>query len=327
MKLLASISRIAAALIIIIGLLWVSLARPDFSAKEASKIPTQKIDPVALEKHTLMLSHNMVPRDFRHPENLNKVANYIAEFFRSSGARVVEQVFKVHGVEYKNVVAEYGPQSKEVIVVGAHYDVEGEKPGADDNASGVAGLLEIGKSLAEEQLKTKIILVAFTLEEPPFFRTDNMGSAVYAKSLAETGSAVKLMIALEMIGYFTEEKGSQDYPTPLLHLFYPSIGNFIAIVDQMLSTEAQRMKASMAQVIGLPVYSINAPSFIPGVDFSDHSNFWRYGYPAVMVTDTAFYRNLAYHTENDRAEHLNYEKMAKVVYGIFNYVLKLSNET
>jgi Zn-dependent M28 family amino/carboxypeptidase len=330
LKFLSSISQIALALIVIIGLLWLLLARPGFLLKDESEVPEQQVNPDVLKKHTLMLSEKLAPRDYRHLDNLNRVANYIAESLRSSGGRVTEQVFDVHDVEYKNIVAEYGPNEQdkqEIIVVGAHYDAEGENPGADDNASGIAGLLEIGRLLGEVELKTKVVLVAFTLEEPPFFRSDKMGSAVYAKSLAETGSAVKLMIALEMIGYFSEEKGSQDYPLPLLSLYYPSIGNFIAIVDQMFSMQARRMKLSMAQVIALPVYSINAPTFIPGVDFSDHRNFWRYDYPAVMVTDTAFYRNRAYHTEYDRAERLDYDKMAQVAYGVFDYVLKLSNET
>jgi Zn-dependent M28 family amino/carboxypeptidase len=327
LNLLQSISRIAAALAVVLGLLWLILARPNFAFKEISKNTPVSIDATALRKHTSVLSKEMVPRDYRHRDNLNRAANYISESLTASGGLVAEQKFEVNGAEYKNIVAEFGPQGEEVIVVGAHYDAKGEYPGADDNASGIAGLLEIGRLLGEAQLKTKVALVAFTLEEPPFFRSDEMGSAVYAKSLADTGADVKLMIALEMIGYYSEEKGSQSYPMLLLRLYYPSTGNFIAVVDQMMSMQAQRMKASMAQVIDLPVYSINAPSFIPGVDFSDHSNFWRYGYPAVMITDTAFYRNRAYHTKDDRAERLNYEKMAQVVYGVFDYVVKLSNET
>jgi Zn-dependent M28 family amino/carboxypeptidase len=326
-KLLASLSRIAAALTVVIGLLWLVLARPGFVHKEVSKNSLQSIDAATLRQHTSMLSKDLAPRNYQHITNLNKAADYISESLRSSGGRVSEQIFEVHGAEYKNIVAEFGPQGGEIIVVGAHYDVEGENPGADDNASGVAGLLEIGRLLGEVQLKTKIVLVAFTLEEPPFFRSDKMGSAVYAKSLAESGATVKLMIALEMIGYFSEEKGSQDYPILLLKLYYPSIGNFIAVVDQLMSTQAQRMKASMAQIIDLDVHSINAPSFIPGVGFSDHINFWRYGYPAVMITDTAFYRNRAYHTLGDLPERLNYAKMAQVVYGVFDYVVKLSNES
>lgn len=325
-RLLISISRIAGVLVLVVVVLWLVLARPDFSHKDTSKYFFREIDVNALRKHTLVLSNDMAPRNYLYPGNLNEVANYISESLRSSSDRVSEQVFEVNGSKYKNIVAEFGPQGKEIIVVGAHYDVEGEKPGADDNASGVAGLLEIGRLLGEVPLKRKVVLVAFALEEPPFFGSDRMGSAVYAKSLVETGVPVKLMIALEMIGYFSEERESQEYPLPLLRLYYPSSGNFIAIVDQLLSTEAQRVKASMAKVIDLQVHSINAPSFIPGVDFSDHSNFWRYGYPAVMVTDTSFYRNHAYHTNDDRAERLDYGNMAQVVFGVFDYVVKLSNE-
>lgn len=327
LNLLKSISRITVALTMILGLLWLILARPHFAPKHDPEISPIPIDTIALRQHTLMLSKEMAPRNHLNIKNLNKAANYISESLTSSGGRVTEQIFEVNGEEYKNIVAEFGPQGKEIIVVGAHYDVKGEYPGADDNASGVAGLLEIGRLLGEVQLQTTVALVAFSLEEPPFFRSDKMGSAIYAGSLAETGAEIKLMIALEMIGYFSDEKGSQDYPMPLLRLFYPSTGNFIAVIDQLVSMQAQRMKASMAQVIDLPVYSINAPSFIPGVDFSDHINFWRHGYPAVMITDTAFYRNRAYHTSEDRAERLNYEKMAQVVYGVFDYLVKLSNDT
>ncbi|MES9992798.1 MAG: M28 family peptidase [Candidatus Thiodiazotropha sp.] len=326
MNLLESLGRIITALVVILGMLWLILARPAFPLKEASKSTPHTVDSAALKRHTLVLSEDMVPRDFQHTENLNKVASYIAESLNTSGGHVTEQLFEVNGSEYKNIIAEFGPQGEEIIVVGAHYDAEDEHPGADDNASGVAGLLEIARLLGRVELKTKVVLVAFTLEEPPFFRSDNMGSAVYAKSLAETGVDVKLMIALEMIGYYSEEEASQDYPMLLLKLFYPSTGNFIAVVDQLMSMQAQRMKASMAQVMDFPVYSVNAPAFIPGVDFSDHRNFWHHGYPAVMITDTAFYRNRAYHTELDRAERLNFEKMAQVVYGVFDYVVKLSND-
>ncbi|MEW8467112.1 MAG: M28 family peptidase, partial [Candidatus Thiodiazotropha sp.] len=293
--------------------------------KEIAKHPAHSIDPAVLRRDTSLLSNEMAPRNYQHIDNLNRVADYISESLASSGGRVAEQVFAVDGAEYRNIIAEFGPEANEIIVVGAHYDVAGEYPGADDNASGVAGLLEIGRLLGKVELQTKVVLVAFTLEEPPFFRSDKMGSAVYAKSLAESGVDVRLMIALEMIGYFTEEKGTQDYPMQLLRLYYPSSGDFIAVVDQLMSTQAQRMKASMTGASDLPVYSINAPSFIPGVDFSDHMNFWRYGYPAVMITDTAFYRNRAYHTDEDRAERLDYERMAQVVYGVFDYVVKLSN--
>ena len=327
LKLLVSIIRITVILFVVIFLIWLILARPVFYNSKTLKNSTNKIHPTELKKHVFMLSENFFPRSYKHHDNLNKVADYIANSFRGSGAKLSEQLYEAHGNQYRNIVAEYGPESQEIILVGAHYDTMGEQPGADDNASGVAGLLELGQLLAHKELKSRVVLVAFTLEEPPYFRTDKMGSSVFAKSLSDSNTKVKLMISLEMIGYFSDEKGSQNYPAPLLRLFYPSTGNFIALVDQLFSIEAQRMKKSMTQSIKLPVYSINAPSFIPGVDFSDHMNFWQQGYPAIMVTDTAFYRNHTYHTKEDTAERLNYEKMAQVINGVFNYVSQLDSET
>lgn len=273
-----------------------------------------------------MLSKEFVPRSYEYPENLDKIAAYVAASFQSSGAKVAEQVFTVENIQYKNVIAEYGPDSDEIIVIGAHYDTAGEQPGADDNASGIAGLLELGRLLSQEQLNTKIVLVAFTLEEPPFFASDEMGSAVYAQSLADKEINVKLMISLEMIGYFSDEQGSQNYPALFMKLYYPSVGNYIAIVDHLFSMRAQHMKKVMDEVIKLPVFSINAPVIIPGVDFSDHRSFWQHGYPAVMITDTAFYRNQAYHSIADTAERLDYEKMAQVIYGVYHYVLHINSE-
>jgi Zn-dependent M28 family amino/carboxypeptidase len=255
---------------------------------------------------------------------LTKAADHIATEFRYHGARVGYQEFEVGNRRYKNVVAEYGPETSDVVVIGAHYDTAGDQPGADDNASGVAGLLELGRLLSGVKLHSKVLLAAYVLEEPPHFRTGEMGSAMHAKSLCERGASVKLMISLEMIGYFSERKNSQGFPMPLLKLFYPSRGNFILVVDRLFSNRAREVKKWMSAANELPVYSINAPAIIPGVDFSDHFSFWQQGYPAVMVTDTAFYRNDAYHTRRDTADRLDYDKMAQVVHGVYNYVIQTS---
>ena len=258
------------------------------------------------------LSIDCVPRNNAHPENLLKAADYISEIFKTHGAIVEERPFERGGHIYKNVLGRFGPEDTEAIIVGAHYDAASIYPGADDNASGVAGLLELSRMLAGEKLSNQIILAAFTLEEPPYFATESMGSAIYAKELRESGKSIKLMICLEMIGYYSDVKKSQDYPSLLLKLFYPSRGNFIAIVDQVFSKHGPRMKRYLKRTLDLPVYSISAPAAIPGVDFSDHRNFWAHNFPAVMVTDTAFYRNKAYHTAEDTADRLDYQKMAEV---------------
>ncbi len=220
------------------------------------------------------------------------------------------------------MLAQFGPDTKERIVVGAHYDAAGPYPGADDNASGVAGLIELAHLLGKATLPLRVELVAFTLEEPPHFATFQMGSAVHAASLKKQGVSVRLMVSLEMIGYFSDASGSQGFPTPALKPFYPSAGNFITIVGKPSEGAlVRRVKKAMQAASPLPVYSINAPQTVPGIDFSDHRNYWQAGYPAVMLTDTAFYRNKNYHTEQDTPETLDYRRMALVVEGIYAAVL------
>jgi len=300
-------------------IMWLAITRPIVVRNNPYKSPLI-IAPESLRERVEILSRGFGPRDADHPENLGKIAEYLAAEFKSHGARVSFQDFEVDYSLYRNVIAEYGPETGEVLVVGAHYDTAGDQPGADDNASGVAGLLEISRLLSRAKLTYRIMLAAYTLEEPPYFRTKDMGSAVHARSLRERGISVKLMISLEMIGYFSNQENSQKFPTPLLKIFYPSQGNFILVVDQLFSNHGAKLKKWMIPASDLPVYSINAPAIIPGVDFSDHLNFWNHGYPAVMVTDTAFLRNDAYHTGRDTADRLDYTEMAKVVQGVYRYV-------
>lgn len=237
-------------------------------------------------------------------------------------ANIEQQSYIADHRAYSNVVASFGPDTREVIVVGAHYDAYSSFPGADDNASGVVGLLALGKLLAKVQLRQRVLLVAYTLEEPPYYATEFMGSFVHAKSL--TGKSVSLMISLEMIGYFSDAKASQSYPMPLLKLFYPSTGNFIAVVDQLSSGQAVPLKNAINKYTQVPAYSINAPAWIPGVDFSDHRSYWHFGFPAIMVTDTAFYRNHQYHEENDIYSRLDYSKMREVIWGVYRYLYEIA---
>ncbi|MEJ2157735.1 MAG: M28 family peptidase [Desulfobacteraceae bacterium] len=318
------------AIIIVLSLLvvmmvgsWVLLTRPILSRGGAAENLGIKVDPVRLRRHVDQLSVVLMPRSYENLENLSRVADYIASEFTAAGAAVRLQPFKAQGNEYRNVIAEFGPESEAVIVVGAHYDSAGALPAADDNASGIAGLIELARLVAVLTPGYRIMLVAFCLEEPPFFNTVQMGSAVFARSLVDAGKKVRIMIALEMIGYFSDAPGSQAYPIPLLKLFYPTKGNFIAVVDQLFSGRAREMKKIMRANSRIPVHSINAPAAIPGIDLSDHKSFWDQGYPAVMITDTAFFRNTAYHTAADTADRLDYARMAQVVRGVFAYVRKI----
>lgn len=260
-------------------------------------------------------------RSYLESEKLNRAAAYIEEDFRRCGLTPHRQPFTYRGETYCNVIAEAQgerPGQERMLVIGAHYDTVVDTPGADDNASGVAGLLELARLVAEQPLPRTVRFAAFTLEEPPTFMTSRMGSYVAAKSLHDEGAAVHGMISLEMLGYYADGAGTQMFPLPMLRWRYPDRGNFIAFVGNKKSrafTEAA--KSAFAAVSSVPVESINASPLIPGIGFSDHYSFWRFGYPAFMVTDTAFFRNPHYHAAGDLPETLDYERMAQVVAGLY----------
>jgi hypothetical protein len=267
-----------------------------------------------------VLSSMSPQRNYLHPESLERSALYINEQFNKAGWESFSQYFTVEGRCYRNIVARAGDKNRERIVIGAHYDVCGSQPGADDNASGVAGLLELARMVGEQKpaLTHGLELVAYCLEEPPFFRTENMGSFIHVQSLRKEKVKVKLMICLEMIGYYSEQPGSQTLPFFLLKPFYPSRGNFITIVGKLSDWHlVRRIKKWMLAGSQIDVQSINAPEQIPGIDFSDHLNYWRHGIPAVMITDTAFYRNPHYHEKSDTPQTLDFEKMAEAVKGVY----------
>lgn len=283
------------------------------------------VDPEFLRAHVEKLSKEFAPRSAGDINNLNKSADYIKENFEKFNGRVSEQQYQVNGKLYRNIIVAFGEETNEKIIVGAHYDAAGEKPAADDNASGIAGLIELSKLLAGKDLPMTVELVAYTLEEPPYFGTEQMGSYIHAKSLNDSGSRVRLMISFEMIGYFSDDPNSQKFPVSFLSLLYPNKGNYVAIVGNLTNVSATRsLKSAMSGTSDLPIYSANTPSFINGVDFSDHRNYWKFGYNAVMITDTAFYRNFNYHTSQDTAEKLDYNRMSKVVEGVYQAVVEMA---
>ncbi len=316
-KIFKSILRIVVLLLVSLLAVGLIVSRPIFVKKVVDE-SSAFIDKEDLKRHVIFLSETALPRNGANPGNLKIVAEYIKTQFSLFTHNVNFQSYLIRGQEYQNVIANFGPETKDVIIIGAHYDAYSTYPGADDNASGVAGLIELGKLLSKIKLKRRVTLVAYTLEEPPYFATDRMGSFVHASSLKNTN--VKLMISLEMIGYFSAAVKSQSFPVPLLSFFYPSQGDFIAVADTLMSNNAIGLKASINKFTDLPAYSINAPLWVPGMDFSDHRSYWNFGYPAIMITDTAFYRNKKYHEGEDTYDRLNYNSMAKVIYGIFKYI-------
>ncbi|HEX2833445.1 MAG TPA: M28 family peptidase [Thermoanaerobaculia bacterium] len=275
-------------------------------------------DPRTLHRHVVLLTH--VPRCADQPRELDRAAAYIQQMFRASGGRVSSQEFAARGRQYRNVMVAFGPaptKEQPLMIVGAHYDVfcnGAALPGADDNASGTAGLLELARLLGAHPPTRPLLLVAYTTEEPPFFASAQMGSAVHAESLKDT--PVAGMICLEMIGYYAEE---QRWPNVTFAALYPSRGDFIAVGggwnDRHLARDVKR---GLLGARGIRALSFTGPRTT--MDASDQRNYWSLGIPAVLVTDTAFLRNPNYHTRGDTAETLDYTRMARVVDGVFNAV-------
>lgn len=267
------------------------------------------------------LSDRIGQRSYLDTVKLDETADYIESKFTACGRPVLRQPFKYGDKTYCNlsitVPGDGGPDDG-ILVVGAHYDTVTGTPGADDNASGIAGLLELARLASLAPLRRTVRFAAFCLEEPPAFMTSRMGSYVYARSLSLESVKVYGMISLEMLGYYCGEDGCQYYPSSIFRLFYPRKGDFIAFVGNISSRRfTHAVKDSFERASSLRVESLSGVSLIPGVDFSDHRSFWKFDYPAFMVTDTAFYRNPNYHDAGDTSETIDYEKMAELVKGLY----------
>lgn len=277
-------------------------------------------DAKALRAHVSFLCNATFPRDSDHPDVLRRAADYIARELSASRGRVTFQDFVARGSTYRNVVASFGPDSGPRFVVGAHYDSFGELPAADDNASGAAGLLELGRLLGAVSPAVRVDLVAYCLEEPPFFGSAEMGSAVHARSLEDSHAAVLGMASLEMIGFYSDE---QPWNNPLLSVVYPNRGDFVMVVgrweDRALVRYVQKTMRGASPIRVRSLVTLG----LPDVDASDHRNYWHSGYPAVIVTDTAFIRNPNYHTKRDLPSTLDYAKMAEVVEAMYGVCMNL----
>jgi hypothetical protein len=287
------------------------------------------VDKERLRHDVQTLTDMVLPRNAENVTSLDKSAEYILKEFRKTGGRAEIQRFTQDGKEYKNVICSFGPKLGERVIVGAHYDVHGNQPGADDNASGVAGLLELSRLVQalKAELKCRIDFVAYTLEEGQCFKhpfSRHYGSYIHARSLAQARISVRAMICLEMIGYFTDRPNSQKYPLFFLRWLYPDKGNFIAVVGKWgegsLVKKVKKLLAALSQV---PVESLTAMSFIPGISSSDHQSYWKFNYPAVMITDSAYYRNKNYHKPGDTADTLDYDRMAEVVKGLYWTIIQM----
>jgi Zn-dependent M28 family amino/carboxypeptidase len=258
--------------------------------------------------------------------NVVRAAAYIDGVLRSLGYAVVPQEFTAGGRTYRNLEATLAGTTlrHEVVLLGAHYDTAEEARGADDNASGVAGVLELARRLAGAPQARTVRFVFFPNEEPPWFATGAMGSRHYAKEARARNDRIVAMLSIESIGYYDTQQGTQRYPFPL-NLAYPDVGDFIGFVSNLKSRGLlHRAIAAFRAHARFPTQGAAAPAWVPGVWWSDHWSFWLEGYPAIMITDTAPYRNPFYHTPADAPDKLDYARMARVVDGLTHVVRELA---
>jgi hypothetical protein len=294
-------------------------------SQPSERLSKDKTLSLRLKAHVVKLSHDIGERSIFIYPKLNEAADYITEQFESLGLAVSFQEYSLYGKTVKNIIAEKAGKLNpgEIIIIGAHYDTC-FNPGADDNASAIAGLLELARLIAVQKPDRTIRFIAFVNEEPPFFKTKDMGSLVYARLVKQRTKDIKVVLILEMIGYYSVDPFSQRYPL-FLGPFYPNKADFIAVVGNFTNHRlVKRIYSYFKEYSRFPVRRVVLFNFVPGVDFSDHWSFWQVGIPSIMITDTAFYRYSHYHSNSDTFEKLDYQRMALVVEGLKEALLKLA---
>jgi len=277
------------------------------------------VDARALRAHVQALAGDIGERNVFRPRALAAAADYIEAAWRGQGYEVTPQVYEAHGVRCANLeVTRPGELRAEgILLLGAHYDSIMGGPGANDNGSGVAALLELSRLFAGLAPAMSVRFVAFVNEEPPFYMSGDQGSMVYARAARARGDDIRLMVALETIGCYHDGSGSQRYP-PLFRLFYPDRGNFLAFVSDFRSRGLMRhVAAAFRARSDFPLEHVATFSLVPGVSWSDHRSFWLNGYRAFMVTDTAFYRYRYYHSAEDTPDKLSYSGLARATEGLY----------
>lgn len=278
--------------------------------------------------HVQILAGRIGERNLWHYPALLAAASYIEQTFAELGYEPVDEPFESRGQRVRNIVAEQrgGSAPEEIVLVGAHYDSVLGSPGANDNGSGVAALLELARLLGEQALPRTVRFVAFVNEEPPFSYSPEMGSLVHAQAARARAERIRAMLSLETIGYFADAPGSQHYPFPL-SAFYPDTANFIGFVGNLASRKlVHNALHSFRRTTTFPSEGAAVPEWVTGVGWSDHWSFWQAGYRAIMVTDTAFYRYAHYHSERDTPEKVDYARTARVVAGLARVITDLAAE-
>jgi len=322
-----ALASILPLLFLVIWLFTVKMPGPGFAGPLAPLTPEQELLRTRLERHVRALAGEIGVRSDEEYANVQRAAAYIDSVLRSVDYAVVSQEFSAGGRAYRNLEATLAGTTlrQEVVLLGAHYDTAEGALGADDNASGVAGVLELARRFARAPQPRTVRFVLFPNEEPPWFPTANMGSRHYAAAARARHDPIVAMLSIESIGYYDTQRGSQRYPFPL-NFAYPDVGDFIGFVSNL------RSRGLLHRAIGafraharFPTQGAAAPAWVPGVWWSDHWSFWVEGFPAIMITDTAPYRNPFYHTAADAPDKLDYARMARVVDGLAHVVEALAS--
>ncbi|MBW1917257.1 MAG: M28 family peptidase [Deltaproteobacteria bacterium] len=276
-----------------------------------------------LQEHVSYLSQTVGERSIYRPQALKAAEDYVRQTFVSQGYQPERQPFIYLRQEVANVIAGHRP-APGYYLLGAHFDTVSGTPGADDNASGIAVLLEVAQLARDLPQPLPWAFVGFTTEEPPAFFTPYMGSRFYAKQARKNKEKIKGMLCLEMVGYYRHEPHSQDLPFPLRFMGYPTTGNFIGLIGNRRSRDLlTRLEQAVRQGCQLPVETLAVPFggyLLPETRLSDHASFWDQGYPAIMLTDTAFLRNPHYHGPGDVMENLDFAAMVELTLGLVNFV-------
>jgi hypothetical protein len=297
---------------------WFGIRMP---GKNISKTEPLSPDEIALREElradVQKLAGEIGERNMWHYPQLNAAADFIENSFSRAGLHPRRDSYELRGQACHNIEVEIPGARPEILLIGAHYDSVFGSPGANDNGSGVAATLALTRRFATRKTQHTMRFVAFVNEEPPYFLSGEMGSLVYAGRCKARGDKIAAMISLETIGYFSDAPHSQTYPSPGLGIFYPKVGNFIGFVSNVHSRTLLRRAIDLFRKHAkIPSEGAALPAFIPGVSWSDQWSFWRNGYPAIMVTDTAPFRYPYYHSANDTPDKLDYDRFTLVVSGM-----------
>jgi hypothetical protein len=312
---LAALALATLALIVVGWTVFVRMPGSSYAGPLPPPTDVERTLASELRRHVEALASDIGERNAQHPEALEAAAAYVARELEAAGYAPARHEYEAYGRTFANVEAEL-EGADEIVIIGAHYDSERGTPGADDNASGVAAMLALARATKGNELSRTVRFVAFANEEQPHFQTPAMGSWQYAKRSRARGERIVAMLSLESMGYYSDEPGSQHYPPPLSFV-YPSEGNFIGFVGNVRSRKlVRRAVASFRDAVRFPSEGAALPEAVPGVGWSDHWAFWQEGYPAIMVTGTAPYRNPHYHRATDTPDTLDYERLARVVIGL-----------